>query len=169
MPLTAILSLHKYELLALNILHQNCWCKWSKSFDCYLKLIFSQSIDHFLHDRSTHVEKGCICDTHTEFWKINKWRKQVGPFAPPAPRCQILSPQTLPRSSCSFLREIWKCLLNCGGNRLTRGQTLVDAIIEIKRVIISAHVSKATEPMVEPRHSRGGGGGVLVFQQFTLI
>ena len=67
MPLTAILSLHKYELLALNILHQNCWCKWSKSFDCYLKLIFSRSIDHFLHDRSTHVEKGCICDTHTEF------------------------------------------------------------------------------------------------------
>ena len=53
MPLTAILSLHKYDLLALNILHQNCWCKWSKSFDCYLKLIFSQSIDHFLHDRST--------------------------------------------------------------------------------------------------------------------
>ena len=137
------------------ITSKHCWCKCLKSFDCYLKLIFLQLIDHFLHDRSTLVKKGCICDTHTEFWKINKWRKQVGPFAPPAPRCQILSPQTLPRSSPSFLRKIRrKCLLNYGG-------------IEIKRVIISADVLKATPNRANGGTSTlvgGGGGGFTGFQ-----
>ena len=57
MPLTAILSLHKYELLALKML---------EVLRLLFQTTFSQLIDHFSRDRNTHVKKGCISDAHTE-------------------------------------------------------------------------------------------------------
>ena len=88
--------------------------------------------------------------------------------------CSQMSDFISPGHLALSWREIRKCLLNYGGNRLTRGQntcwTFFDAIIEIKRVIFSAHVSKAT-----PNRANGGtltlagvGGGGYWFSRSLL-
>ena len=98
-------------------------------------------------------------------WAICTSCSQMSDFISPDPPQVIL---LFLRGDLKMSVELWRKQVN---KRPNTCWTFVDAIIEIKRVIISAHVSKATPNRANGGTSTlaGGRGGGLVFKQFTLI